>query len=60
MTPMPLAIATIEAPRIDEGLREQGVEPLVVEWFSGLPVAPEVEILETDGFAAIGAAVLLS
>ena len=32
MTPMPLAIATIEAPRIDEGLREQGVEPLVVEW----------------------------
>ena len=29
---MPLAIATIEAPLVDAGLREQGVEPLVIEW----------------------------
>ncbi len=29
---MSLAIATIEAPLIDEGLRAQGVEPLVIEW----------------------------
>ena len=29
---MPLAIATIEAPLVDEGLREQGIEPLVIEW----------------------------
>ncbi len=29
---MALAIATIEAPHVDEDLRAQGVEPLVVEW----------------------------
>lgn len=29
---MPLAIATIEAPLVEQGLREQGVEPVVIEW----------------------------
>ena len=29
---MPLAIATIGAPHVDDALRAQGVEPLVVEW----------------------------
>lgn len=29
---MALAIATIEAPHVDRALRDQGVEPLVVEW----------------------------
>ncbi len=29
---MALAIATIEAPRVEESLRAQGVEPLVVPW----------------------------
>ena len=29
---MALAIATIEAPHVDQALRDQGVDPLVVEW----------------------------
>ncbi len=29
---MALAIATIDAPRVEESLRAQGVEPLVVDW----------------------------
>ncbi|MBU6363433.1 MAG: DUF1116 domain-containing protein [Acidobacteria bacterium] len=29
---MPLAIATIEAPLVDQSLREQGIEPIVIEW----------------------------
>ncbi len=29
---MALAIATIDAPRVEQSLRAQGVEPLVVEW----------------------------
>ncbi|MBM3665807.1 MAG: hypothetical protein FJW92_08450, partial [Actinobacteria bacterium] len=29
---MPLAIATIEARLVEDGLRAQGVEPVVIEW----------------------------
>ena len=29
---MPLAIATIEAPLVDAALREQGIEPVVIDW----------------------------
>ena len=29
---MALAIATIGAPHVDEGLRAQGIEPVIVEW----------------------------